>query len=280
MGVNMIITKEILYQLIQKRPIHSHKGTFGNALLIGGAPQYSGAIIMAATACLNSGAGLTTVATAIETRTALLTRAPEIMIINWKERTELIQAIQRSNVILIGSGLSENDFALALLEFVLKQISQQILVIDASAINLIAANRYLFKMLPKHTIFTPHQKELERLAEIPIAEQNQTAIQAFTEKINALIIAKSEKTTIYAPGKTPHSINNGTPAMATGGTGDTLAGLLVGLLAQFPKNCFLTACAATYLHSEIASDLAQSRYLVLPTQISEQLPFYLYKYSH
>lgn len=275
----MRITKEILYQLIQKRPIHSHKGNFGNALLIGGAPQYSGAIIMAATACLHSGAGLTTVATAKETRTPLLTRSPEIMTIDWTNRLELAHSIDRANVILVGSGLSENDFALTLLEFVLGQISQQILVIDASAINLIAENRYLLKMLPENTIFTPHQKELERLAEMPIAEQNQTSIQAFTEKINTLIVAKSEKTTIYAPGETPHFIDNGTPAMATGGTGDTLAGLLVGLLAQFPKNCFLTACAAAYLHSEIASDLAQSRYLVLPTQISEQLPFYLYKYS-
>lgn len=276
----MRITKEILYQLIQKREIHSHKGTFGNALLIGGAPQYSGAIIMAATACLYSGAGLTTVATASETRTALLTRSPEIMVIDWTERANLMLAIQRANVILIGSGLSESKFSLSLLTFILNQIDQQILVIDASAINLIAKNRYLLNQLPKNTIFTPHQKELERLSEIAIAQQNQTSIQAFVNQINAIVVAKSEQTTIYAPAKTPHFIDNGTPAMATGGTGDTLAGILVGLLAQFPTDCFSTACAATYLHSEIASDLAQSRYLVLPTQISEQLPFYLYKYSH
>ncbi|MBS7577393.1 MULTISPECIES: NAD(P)H-hydrate dehydratase [unclassified Enterococcus] len=275
----MRITKEILYQLIQKRPLHSHKGTFGHALLIGGAPQYSGAIIMAATACLYSGAGLTTVATSAETRLPLLSRSPEAMVIDWTSQDSLTLALQKATVILIGPGLAEDQFALSLLEFVLKQIKQQRLIIDASAINLIAANRYLFKLLPENTIFTPQQKELERLTKIPIAKQKPSKIQAFAEDTNTIIIAKSEKTTIYSAGRAPHYIDIGTPAMATGGTGDTLAGILTGLLAQFSTNCFSTACAAVYLHSEIASDLAQSRYLVLPTQISEQLPFYLYKYS-
>lgn len=275
----MKLSEEILSQIIHPRQTKSHKGDYGKVLIIGGAPQFSGAIIMAATACITSGAGLVTVATSKETRTPLLTRLPEAMVIDWQNQKKLTHSIAQTDVVLIGCGLAEDEAALAILKSCLKTITKQTLIIDASAINLIAKNRELLKLLPANTILTPHQKELERLSQIKINDQTIQNIQLFSDTTNTIIVAKSEKTTIFCPKKLSHYIDNGTPAMATGGMGDTLAGMIAGMIAQFKQNIFKTVCCATFLHSQIAKELSKDNYVVLPTKVAQSIPKYMAKYA-
>ncbi|WP_165004397.1 MULTISPECIES: NAD(P)H-hydrate dehydratase [unclassified Enterococcus] len=266
----MHLNEQLLTSVIKPRPQKSHKGTFGRTVLIGGNAQYGGAIIMSALATVHSGAGLTTVLTDKHNHIPLHTHLPEAMVLDWTDKNACLSILQSADVLLIGPGLGTSSESLALLRLILKeQKEDQWLVIDGSALTLLAAHE-LQLPYPKQTVLTPHQMEWQRLSSLAINEQTTEANLKKQQEIGATVVLKSHETTIYGQ----HGIYKntaGSAAMATGGTGDTLAGILTGFLAQFPKND-QTIAAAVYLHSFIADQLAKEQYVVLPTQISAALP--------
>lgn len=270
------LSEAILHQVIKKRPPISHKGTFGRAVLIGGNQQYGGAIIMSAEACVKSGAGLTSVITAAKNHSALHARLPEAMVISLED-TELIHSVlETADVILIGPGLGLESSALKLLQHVLtNQKTSQWLVIDGSAISLFSKHQ-LSLTYPAQTVFTPHQAEWARLSGLSFDQQTAENNRIQQENLGAILVLKSHRTTIYDK-TTCYQNPLGNPGMATGGMGDTLAGIITGFLAQFEKNTD-TIAAAVYLHSLIGDTLAKNNYVVLPTSISGALPYYMKKY--
>lgn len=254
------LTDEILSKVIKPRPENSHKGDYGRLLLIGGNARYGGAIILAASAAVYSGAGLVTVACSLENKSPLHARLPEAMCLDFDSELDE-EMINSANVILIGPGLGLERPELV--ERVLRaQGAEQWLIIDGSAIG-----AGLVLNFPEKVVFTPHQRELERLSGIEIAEQTE---QAFTDEIGATLVAKSNETKIFRPFKEAEKLTIGTPAQATGGMGDTLAGMIAGFLGQFPESHAVSA--AVYLHSKIASELAETQYVVLPSHIIEKIP--------
>jgi ADP-dependent NAD(P)H-hydrate dehydratase len=267
---------QILAKVIQQRPAESHKGTFGRAVIIGGNQQYGGAIIMAAQASVYGGTGLTTVISDPVNRSALHARLPEAMFVSW-DQTELISTVTESaDVLLIGPGMGEGKKSFNLLQKVVSnQKANQWLVIDGSAINLAAKYPLTFPF-PTQVVFTPHQMEWQRLSGIEIAEQTVEKNTAFQEKLSSIVVLKSHRTQIYGQEIVENPL--GVPAMATGGTGDTLAGVIASFLAQFERN-EQTVQAAVYLHSLIGESLATEHYVVLPTQISEALPKFMKEHS-
>ncbi|MDT2659210.1 NAD(P)H-hydrate dehydratase [Enterococcus hulanensis] len=272
------LNEEILHKVITKRPGISHKGTFGRVVLIGGNQQYGGAIIMSAEACIKSGAGLTTVVTAEKNHSALHARLPEAMVLAFWETTMIYQVLEKADVVLIGPGLGLDKTALTLLKGVLKsQKEQQWLVIDGSAISLFSEYNLTLKH-PEQTVFTPHQAEWERLSGLSFIQQTDENNRAKQALLGAKIVLKSHRTTIYDEAIAYYQNPLGNPGMATGGTGDTLAGMITGFLAQFEKNID-TIGTAVYLHSLIGDELAKDHYVVLPTSISEALPRYMKKYA-
>lgn len=271
------ITEKFPEQVIKKRPEDSYKGTFGKTVLIGGNQQYGGAIIMSAEACVHSGAGLTTVVTHEKNHGPLHTRLPEAMVVGFEE-TELIKnVIKEADVVLIGPGLGLKKEALTLLKLVLSLQQEQWYVIDGSAITLFAQEG-LSMNTPQKTIFTPHQIEWQRLSGIPLPEQSQKPNQTAQQALDAMIVLKSHRTELYTS-KEVYRNTTGNPGMATGGQGDTLAGIITGFLAQFEKSP-VTVAAAIYLHSKIGDDSAKENYLVLPTEISRKLPKYMHSYAN
>ena len=121
-------------------------------------------------------------------------------------------------------------------------------MIDGSALSLLAANHLLLPY-PEQTVLTPHQMEWQRLSSLPIQEQRDKENKKKQQEIGAVLVLKSHETKIYGH---QHFYTNplGSAAMATGGMGDTLAGMITGFLAQFPQND-QTIAAAIYLHSFI-----------------------------
>lgn len=264
--------------MITKRPENSHKGTFGRVVLIGGNHQYGGAIIMSAEACIKSGAGLTTVVTAEKNHTALHTRLPEAMVLDFNETKTLYQVLEKADVILIGPGLGlAKEMAMLLKEVLTNQQAEQWLVIDGSAITLFKDYKLSLKF-PEQTIFTPHLAEWTHLSGLSFIQQTDENNRAKQALLGAKIVLKSHRTTIYDDAVAYYQNPLGNPGMATGGMGDTLAGMITGFLAQFEKNTD-TIGAAVYLHSLIGDDLAEENYVVLPTTISEALPRYMKKYA-
>lgn len=270
------ITEAILHQVIQPRPVRSHKGTFGRAVLIGGNQQYGGAIIMSAEACIQSGAGLTTVITHRDNHSPLHSRLPEAMTVDWQDYATMETVLENADVLLIGPGLGTDPISEKLLRLTLSKHSEnQWLIIDGSAITLFSHLRPTLPF-PQQTIFTPHEMEWQRLSGIAIADQQTDTDQQAQQRLDAIIIRKSHRTVIYS-NEAPRINTAGNPGMATGGTGDTLAGIIAGFLAQFPKTID-TITAAVFLHSYIGDQLAKESYVVLPTRISESLPFYMNRF--
>lgn len=270
------ITTELVQRTIRPRPADSYKGNYGRVLLIGGNQNFGGAIIMAATAATYSGAGLVTVATDPQNFASLHARLPEAMVMDVHQTDYLLELLAGMDVIVIGPGLGTTAFADQLLTTVLNAVhAPQRLVLDGSALTLLAADPRPLPATP--IVVTPHQMEWQRLSGIKIADQTPTVNHQAQQKLGVTAVVKAHHTTIYT---NEHVWFNpgGTPAMATGGMGDTLAGMVGGFVGQFSD--FTDAIlSAVYLHSAIADDLATTRYVVLPHQISALIPKYMHDFS-
>lgn len=276
----MLIDEQVARRVIQPRPKESHKGSYGRVLLIGGLYPYGGAIIMAALACVHSGAGLVTVATDLSNIPALHSHLPEAMAFDVTDIETLQKQIRQADVILIGPGLGESKNAERFLQLVFNGLqTHQIVIVDGSALNVLAKKKSVSWQSNK-IILTPHQMEWERLSGIPILQQNEEntkeALHAFPE--GTILVAKSHATKIYQ-GQQLAEIGVGGPYQATGGMGDTLAGMIAGFVAQFGGDLYETVAAATYLHSAIADELAKDAYVVLPTCISKEIPKWMKRFS-
>ncbi|NLR10540.1 MULTISPECIES: NAD(P)H-hydrate dehydratase [Lactobacillaceae] len=266
------LSQSILTQTIRQRPADSYKGTYGRVTLIGGNRNFGGAILMASAAAVYAGAGLVTTITDASNQTSLHARLPEAMFADLTNHEQMKALIRSADVVVIGPGLGTDEAGLMALNTTFSVLQpEQIVVIDGSAITLIAQHHLT---LPQaHLIFTPHQMEWQRLSGIPIAEQTVTRNQPAVQRLNATVIVKSHRTQIYTPtGVYENPL--GTPAQATGGMGDTLAGMVGGFVAQFanPTDAVL---AAVYSHSAIAEELAENQYVVLPHQIIDALPQFM-----
>lgn len=268
------LTQEILEQTITKRANATHKGDYGRILIIGGTEQYGGAVIMNALAAVNSGSGLVTVATHPSNFTALHSHLPEAMVTDYTQ--DLTAFITKADVVLIGSGLGEQ---LAILTATLNSVrSDQILILDGSALTLLAEHQ--LDLPDARIVLTPHEMEWQRLSQIEIAEQtpakNLAALATF--KPSPILVLKKYQTEIYTADQV-FQLTIGGPYQATGGMGDTLAGIIAGFSGQFRTSLEQAVLAAVYVHSAIADDLARERYVVLPTQISAEIPKLMHDYA-
>lgn len=270
-----IIKKEILYKVIKKRVNESNKTNYGRILLICGSQSFGGAAIMASKAAVYSGAGLVTLASDMINRTPFLSSVPEAMFLDYSKKDKLINSIAKSDVILLGSGLEDSDFSLNLLETVFNNVkTKHLLVIDGTALSMIGKNGLNIPKSPT-TILTPHQGEWQRVSGLSIPEQIPVEnYKKMTELNIDFLVLKGSATEIYSLKKSEEysKLNIGGPFQATGGMGDTLAGLIAGFLGQFKSDKISVIQAATYLHSYIAHNLSQKQYVTLPTRISEQIP--------
>lgn len=273
------ISKNILHQVIVPRDPESYKGNYGKILIIAGSTHFGGAAILCSNAAVASGAGLVTVASTPEKFTAINTRIPEAMTIDYYDKKQLLTAIHQNTVIAIGPGLGTSNIARGLVKVVLKEATaQQTVILDASALTIIA-NEQISIHSHAQIIMTPHQGEWQRLSKLTIPEQNLVHNQQSLNNLNAdaLLILKKHHSEIYYHNQILQ-IDAGNPGMATGGMGDTLTGIIAGFVGQF-GNSLATIEAALLIHSVIADKLAQKNYVVLPSAIIKKLPKYMAKFS-
>lgn len=276
------IKAEILKQVITTRPSNSYKGKYGRILLIGGSENYGGAIIMSTEGAINSGAGLTAVATHSMNLTALHARDPEAMFVDWQDKN-LPALIKQMDVVVCGPGLGNGRVAKNIMLMLKNSVSEkQTVVLDASALDLISEDKNLMPQDAGHLVLTPHQMEWQRLSEIRIPFQedgaNLTSLKQLVPAGNATLVLKSNHTHVYTEDEQVFVNPVGNPGMATGGMGDTLAGIIGGFIAQFGSES-KTILAAVYLHSLAGDILYKDHYVVKPTQISRIIPQLMKKYA-
>ena len=276
------VDKKLLQQVIVSRQSDSYKGDYGRLLLIGGTYPYGGAIMMAALAAVQSGAGLVTVATNQENISALHSQLPEAMAFAVTDQDLLAEQIAKAGVILLGTGLKDNDLGTHLVELVFDRAqSHQVLILDGGAISIYT--RLALPLPQAQLVFTPHQKEWETMSGLAIGDQGEEATRQSLSQLPpaSILVQKGPQTKIWQQGQADYyQLTVGGPYQATGGMGDTLAGMIAGFAGQFPQvGLYERVVVAPHLHSAIAEDLSKEVYVVLPTAISKEIPKWMKKIS-
>lgn len=244
-------TKKELTAILQNRNKFAHKGTFGHALLFAGSKGKTGAAILAARSCLKSGTGLLTVLSEDSCYTPIQSAVPEAMF------SSVYDSNQKYSAIGLGPGIGTGDIQASSLEHILSQNSLPF-VLDADALNIIAQNKYLLNHLPENAIITPHPKEFERLfGTFTSDEERLNAQRELSCKHKIIIILKGRYTCITFPNNEVHFNSSGNPGMATAGSGDSLTGIILGLLSQGIEP-FKTALLGAFIHG-LAGDLATEK---------------------
>ena len=221
--------------LLQKRSSNSHKGNFGSTLVLGGDKNMGGAAIMAAEVALKSGSGLVSLISHEVHLKASLVRNPEIMTIGCDQPKEVVSALVGKNVFVCGPGLSLSSWSEQMIKMLIKHLENNdgSVIFDAGALRYIAKNNISLEAIRSSIILTPHPGEAADLLGLSSQEIQKDRIKAardLEDKYNATIILKGAGTVI-ADDKI-YVCEEGGPELATGGTGDILAGLIGSFIAQ------------------------------------------------
>lgn len=221
-------TFRITHQPLPRRNRSSHKGHFGHVLIIGGNKGYCGAALLAGTAALRTGAGLVSIATHPDHAAFLTLHQPELMCHGINQAGQLQALLNKATVIVIGPGLGQDAWAKLLLVNTLA--SDKPIVIDADALNLLAAQ----PCQKDNWILTPHPGEAARLLACSTADIQQdrfAAVANLQKKYHGVCLLKGSGS-LVATAESISISTTGNPGMASGGMGDTLCGIIAGLLAQ------------------------------------------------
>lgn len=257
-GVELIGKHEVL-PMYKPKDKFDHKGSNGHSLIVGGSYGKIGSVLLASKAALTAGAGLVTTFVPYCGYNIIQTAFPEAMVIT-DDNEEMITNIQfdiEPTVIGIGVGMGTNAKTVHAFEALLKE-NKAPLVVDADGLNILAKKKSLLKLLPSHTVLTPHPKELERLiGKWKDDFEKIKKTKAFSKKYNCIVVIKGANTiTVF---KDKFFINTtGNPGLATAGSGDVLTGVITGLISQGYEPLDATLFGI-YLHGKSA-DLALETY--------------------
>ena len=230
----VLVDAEFVRARLPARPVNSHKGTYGKTLIIGGSANYRGAVGLSASAAYRVGAGLVTVGTS---SAVIQTLAGHLLEATWLPLDESPPTLEGYDSLLVGPGWGQSAAARDLLQHVLNHDPDTLppLVIDADGLNILAKYENWWQMLPPNTIITPHPGEMARLvnASTVDVQANRWTLAAETAaQWNLTVMLKGAHTLIATPNGQLAALPFKTDALAKAGTGDVLAGVLAGLLAQ------------------------------------------------
>jgi hydroxyethylthiazole kinase-like uncharacterized protein yjeF len=249
------------------RPAGGHKGTFGTVVTVAGSRGFTGAAYLAATAAARAGAGMVRLVVAESIYPILAAKCTEVMAGPAPEATpgalggaafaQIADLLQAARAAVIGPGLGRDPATWGLISDLAAE-ARVPLVLDADALNALAERRTLLENLRADRVLTPHPGEMSRLTGRPVPEiqgdRRRVAVVSAREW-GAVVVLKGARTLVAAPdgrlAEDPHEV----PALATGGTGDVLAGLIGGLLAQGAAP-FEAAVTGVYVHAEAGRRLA------------------------
>lgn len=245
------ITVSNIQSILKPRHKFSHKGSFGHALLMGGSYGKIGAMVLASKAALSSGSGLVTAYVPKCAYEILQISVPEVMVeVDAELQLEYFNYKTKATVIGIGPGLGTDEKTQKALGSFLEK-NKLPLVLDADALNILSSNKEYLDYLPKNTILTPHPGELKRLiGDWQDDYEKMQKAQAFAQKYQCILVIKGAHT-LLVEGEQFYFNSTGNPALAKGGSGDVLTGMIAGFLAQ-GYSALEAAQVAVFLHGASA----------------------------
>ena len=266
-------------QILPDRDPFGHKGSFGKVLLLCGSRGYTGAAYFAAMGALRSGVGLCYLGVPESIYAIEAVKLNEPVVFPLPEREgmlsrqalpEILSRLEKMDAVLVGCGLGISPDTQAVVTAVLEQAKCPVIV-DADGITALRRHKDILRGRKYPTILTPHDGEFARLGG-PVGEDRMETAAAFARDWNCILLLKGHRTCI-TDGKTRYRNTTGNPGMATGGSGDVLSGILLGLLGQGVPPLEAAACGA-WLHGK-AGDLCadeMGQYGMLPTDMLSHLP--------
>ena len=267
-GKRYELTGEIVSDLLPVRKETAHKGDAGRVQVCAGSPGYVGAAALCCRAAVKAGAGLVSLATPLSCRDVLAIKLDEPMVHGLIERmpgvlgggaaSDVLQRAEKNDVLAIGPGLGTSESTMEAVRMILEKITTPV-VIDADAITALAGHTELLVAMEAPKVLTPHPGEMARLTGLDAAEinRNRIAIAArYAQEWNAVLVLKGAPTVIGCPDGTVYVNSSGCSALATGGSGDVLTGIIAGLAAQ-EITLQEAALCGVYMHGyigQIATD--------------------------
>ncbi len=284
-----VVTPEMVRAWLPPRPLDAHKGTFGRALVVAGSANYTGAARLAGAAAVRSGAGLVTIALPAPIHTAVAAGLPEatylllpheLGVLSGSAAPVLARYLAGYDALLIGPGLGRERETAGFVAKLLGNAGQRMvgflrasdepaqaerglppLVVDADGLNILSAWEDWPARLPPGTVLTPHPGEMARLMGGTSAEVQADRVQVarrYARMWGHVVLLKGAYTVVASPAGGTVIEPFANPGLASGGTGDVLAGVIVALLAQGVEP-FRAAVAGAYLHG-LAGELARQKW--------------------
>jgi ADP-dependent NAD(P)H-hydrate dehydratase / NAD(P)H-hydrate epimerase len=253
-----LVVPEQLRPLFRPRDPLAHKGSFGHVLVVAGSRGKAGAAAMAGMAALRAGAGLVTVASVASAIPVIAAQSPELMTEPLDEAADgtiarsaldrILQLAASRDLVALGPGIGTQPDTVDLVRALFAQAPQP-MVVDADGLNSLAGSN--FSGSGHIRVLTPHPGEMARLtgrSTSQVQSDRVGAARCFAMERDATVVLKGYRTLVAYPDGRVWVNPTGSPAMATGGTGDILTGMISGLLAQFPSEFDTAIAAAVYLH--------------------------------
>jgi len=232
--------KKEIFSMFNKRNEFSNKGDFGRALIIAGSYSMAGAAIICAKACISSGIGICDIAIEDRVYPIVSSSVPEAVCtpisnsFNENDKKALKNSLKKADVVVIGCGMGNTEYTDKILRFVIEKCEVP-LIIDADALNVLSEDLSILNDKKCEIIVTPHPGEMSRLVGLSVAEINANRVETAIEvsKNHGVITLLKGKNTVISLKNGEYFINeSGTPAMATGGSGDMLCGVIAAFIGD------------------------------------------------
>ncbi len=275
------ITADMVRRLLPLRAEDAHKGDAGRVVICAGSPGFTGAAALCSHAAVKAGAGLVSLLTPLASREVLAVKLTEVMVHGLLERmpgvlgsaaaSDVLTRANKADVLAIGPGLGLSDSTQQAVRDILAKAEVPV-VIDADALTALKDDTELLAKMAAPKVLTPHAGEMARLTGLAVEEINKNRIdiaQKYAQAWQAVLVLKGAPTVVACPDGTVYVNSTGTKALATGGSGDVLTGIIAGLAAQGVSLAEAAVCGV-YLHG-LAGSLACDDVGLAAGEIASQL---------
>lgn len=267
-GFYQLADEKMLVSLMKERRFDGHKGDYGHLGMITGCQDYKGAALLSAKSSIYTGCGITTVMSSQEVIEALTLFCPEATTI-LRPPVFREEDFEKYDALLLGCGLGLSIDAYRYVIDVLS-LSHQSLVIDADALTILSSHLDLLKNQERQIILTPHMGEFKRLCDFDKQDDILSVAKDFA-RIHRIVLVLKGPYTIVTDGYESYRVYAGNAAMAVGGMGDVLSGMITSFLGQGYSG-IQSALLGVYIHGYCGDEMAKNAYTVIPSKLIDTIP--------
>ncbi|GAA0733910.1 NAD(P)H-hydrate dehydratase [Clostridium oceanicum] len=274
-----IIEEKNIKENLIKRKKYGHKGTYGKVLIVSGSKGFSGAPYICTEAAVKSGSGLVNLVCHKDIYEVVASKLVEAMVFTYED--SIVESlIEKSNSIAIGPGMGNNSYTKGFLEKIIKK-SNCPLIIDADGINALKDNLDILKKAKSDIILTPHFGEFSRITGYSIEDISKNRLKLakeFANKYGVILLLKGYNT-IITDGESLIINSTGSSAMASGGMGDCLTGMITSFIGQ-GYSSMKAAYLAAYIHGYTGDKLAKSMFSVSASDVLKEIPISIKEFQY